>query len=34
MLAMLRDAGFTHEAWDGYLLHAAGLYRATKATSS
>jgi demethylmenaquinone methyltransferase/2-methoxy-6-polyprenyl-1,4-benzoquinol methylase len=30
MLAMMRDAGFTDEAWDGYLLRAAGLYRATK----
>ena len=30
MLALLREAGFTHEAWDGYLLHAAGLYHATK----
>jgi demethylmenaquinone methyltransferase/2-methoxy-6-polyprenyl-1,4-benzoquinol methylase len=30
MLAMLRDAGFTSEAWDSYLLRAAGLYRATK----
>jgi len=30
MLAMLRDAGFTSAAWDGYLLRAAGLYRATK----
>jgi len=30
MLAMLRAAGFTQTAWDGYLLRAAGLYRATK----
>jgi demethylmenaquinone methyltransferase/2-methoxy-6-polyprenyl-1,4-benzoquinol methylase len=30
MLAMLRAAGFTSAAWDGYLLRAAGLYRATK----
>jgi demethylmenaquinone methyltransferase/2-methoxy-6-polyprenyl-1,4-benzoquinol methylase len=30
MLAMLTEAGFTHPAWDGYLLHSAGLYRATK----
>jgi len=30
MLAMLREAGFTPEAWDGYHLRAAGLYRATK----
>jgi hypothetical protein len=27
---MLTAAGFTHTAWDGYFLHAAGLYRATK----
>ena len=31
MLAMLSAAGFTHTAWDGYFLHAAGLYRGTKA---
>jgi demethylmenaquinone methyltransferase/2-methoxy-6-polyprenyl-1,4-benzoquinol methylase len=30
MLAMLADAGFTDAAWDGYLLRAAGLYRAVK----
>ena len=30
MLTLLREAGFTHETWDGYLLRAAGLYRATK----
>lgn len=30
MLAMLADAGFDDAGWDGYLLHAAGLYRATK----
>jgi demethylmenaquinone methyltransferase/2-methoxy-6-polyprenyl-1,4-benzoquinol methylase len=34
MLALLRETGFTAEAWDGYLLHSAGLYRATKAISS
>jgi demethylmenaquinone methyltransferase/2-methoxy-6-polyprenyl-1,4-benzoquinol methylase len=31
ILAMLTTAGFTQPAWDGYFLHAAGLYRATKA---
>ena len=31
MLPLMREAGFTHEAWDGYLLQSAGLYRATKA---
>jgi len=30
MLALLREAGFAYESWDGYLLRAAGLYRATK----
>jgi demethylmenaquinone methyltransferase/2-methoxy-6-polyprenyl-1,4-benzoquinol methylase len=30
MLAMLREAGFTEAAWDGYLMRAAGLYRANK----
>jgi len=30
MLELLREAGFAHESWDGYLLRAAGLYRATK----
>jgi demethylmenaquinone methyltransferase/2-methoxy-6-polyprenyl-1,4-benzoquinol methylase len=30
MKQLLREAGFTAEAWDGYLLHSAGLYRATK----
>jgi len=30
MLSMLTAAGFTRTAWDGYFLHAAGLYRATK----
>ena len=30
MLSMLSAAGFTHPAWDGYFLHAAGLYRATR----
>jgi len=31
MLAMLEDAGYTNPTWTGYFLHAAGLYRATKA---
>lgn len=30
MLGMLAEAGFAEAAWDGYLLHAAGLYRAVK----
>jgi len=30
MLAMMREAGFVDAAWDGYLLQAAGLYRAVK----
>lgn len=30
MLGMLRDAGFTNQRWDGYMLHSAGLYVATK----
>ncbi len=30
MLALLREAGFDHACWDGYLLRAAGLYRAVK----
>ncbi len=30
MLAMMRETGFADAAWDGYLLHAAGLYRGTK----
>lgn len=30
MLTLLREAGFAYEHWDGYLLRAAGLYRATK----
>jgi len=30
MLGLLREAGFGGEMWDGYLLRAAGLYRATK----
>lgn len=29
MKQMLVDAGFTRPEWDGYFLHAAGLYRAT-----
>lgn len=31
MKQLLREAGFRDEAWDGYLLHSAGLYRAVKA---
>ncbi|MEO6922521.1 MAG: bifunctional demethylmenaquinone methyltransferase/2-methoxy-6-polyprenyl-1,4-benzoquinol methylase UbiE [Bryocella sp.] len=31
MFSLMREAGFTHEAWNGYLLRSAGLYRATKA---
>jgi demethylmenaquinone methyltransferase/2-methoxy-6-polyprenyl-1,4-benzoquinol methylase len=31
MLGMLANAGFTNAAWDGYFLHAAGLYQARKA---
>jgi len=31
MLPMLTEAGFTTPAWDGYFLHAAGLYHARKA---
>lgn len=31
MLGMLTDAGFADAHWDGYLFHAAGLYRARKA---
>jgi demethylmenaquinone methyltransferase / 2-methoxy-6-polyprenyl-1,4-benzoquinol methylase len=30
MLTMLSTAGFTSPGWNGYFLHAAGLYRATK----
>ncbi len=30
MLSMLTEAGFTAPAWDGYFLHAAGLYQARK----
>ncbi|MGA8937784.1 MAG: bifunctional demethylmenaquinone methyltransferase/2-methoxy-6-polyprenyl-1,4-benzoquinol methylase UbiE [Acidobacteriaceae bacterium] len=30
MLGMMREAGFTDAAWDGYLLQAAGLYRGVK----
>jgi demethylmenaquinone methyltransferase / 2-methoxy-6-polyprenyl-1,4-benzoquinol methylase len=26
MFALMKEAGFTDVAWDGYLLHAAGLY--------
>jgi demethylmenaquinone methyltransferase / 2-methoxy-6-polyprenyl-1,4-benzoquinol methylase len=30
MKQMLTEAGFADPTWKGYLLHAAGLYRATK----
>ena len=30
MLRMLTEAGFFQGAWDGYLLHAAGLYHAVR----
>ena len=30
MLPMLSDAGFTEPHWQGYFLHAAGLYTAAK----
>ncbi len=30
MLQLMREAGFTSCAWDGYLLRAAGLYRGLK----
>jgi demethylmenaquinone methyltransferase/2-methoxy-6-polyprenyl-1,4-benzoquinol methylase len=30
MLELMKDAGFTDNHWDGYLLRAAGLYRARK----
>ena len=30
MLIMLKEAGYTNAAWDGYLLRAAGLYHAEK----
>jgi demethylmenaquinone methyltransferase/2-methoxy-6-polyprenyl-1,4-benzoquinol methylase len=30
MFTLMREAGFTQETWDGYLLQSAGLYRATK----
>ncbi len=30
MLRMLAEAGFAQAGWDGYLLHAAGLYHAVK----
>lgn len=30
MLSLLKDAGFSEPQWDGYFLHAAGLYIATK----
>lgn len=30
MLSLLRETGYTRPHWDGYLFHAAGLYRATK----
>ena len=31
MLQLMKEAGFTDCAWDGYLLRAAGLYRGNKA---
>jgi demethylmenaquinone methyltransferase/2-methoxy-6-polyprenyl-1,4-benzoquinol methylase len=31
MLQLMREAGFTQCAWDGYLMRAAGLYRGIKA---
>ncbi len=31
MLGMMGQAGFKEAAWDGYLLHAAGLYTGTRA---
>ena len=31
MLAMLSEAGFENSTWDGFLMHAAGLYVAEKA---
>lgn len=30
MLHMMKEAGFTKCVWDGYFLHASGLYRGTK----
>ena len=30
MISLMNDAGFCDCAWDGYLLHAAGLYHAIK----
>lgn len=30
MLRMLAEAGFSQAGWDGYMLHAAGLYYAAK----
>ena len=30
MIGMLLDAGFTAPTWEGYLLHSAGLYRASR----
>ena len=30
MLGMMAEAGFATNTWDGYLLHAAGLYRGVK----
>jgi demethylmenaquinone methyltransferase/2-methoxy-6-polyprenyl-1,4-benzoquinol methylase len=30
MLQLMRDAGFNHCRWDGFLLRAAGLYRGVK----
>ena len=31
MLRLMQEAGFANCGWDGYMLHAAGLYRGTKA---
>ncbi len=31
MLQLMQEAGFTRTQWDGFLLRAAGLYRAIKA---
>jgi demethylmenaquinone methyltransferase/2-methoxy-6-polyprenyl-1,4-benzoquinol methylase len=30
MLALMRHAGFADPEWDGYLMHAAGLFSATR----
>ena len=31
MLKLMADVGFVQSSWDGYFLHASGLYRGTKA---